>query len=132
MKKGYVILEIGWEYNDEYYSTGNNGDMFEAPKEVYLSKEKAEAECLKREIESFRGQSIGVYFSDGEVSLKTGVKMEQLIKFMKDNFDREYSEDNYDYSYYDIPKNATDEQIKEMMKLIDVQFHTLSEITIND
>lgn len=69
MKKGYVILEIGWEYNDEYYHTSNNGEMYEAPKELYLDKAKAEAECLKREINSFRGQSLGVYFYDGEVPL---------------------------------------------------------------
>ena len=30
-----MILEIGWEYNDEYYSTGNYGETYEAPEEVF-------------------------------------------------------------------------------------------------
>lgn len=32
--KGYIVLEIGFEYNDEYYHTGNYGAMYEAPKKV--------------------------------------------------------------------------------------------------
>lgn len=58
--------------------------------------------------------------------------METLTKFIDDNFDREYSEDDYDYSYFDIPETATDEQIKELIRMVDIQFHTLSEITINE
>ena len=38
-KKGYMVLEVGWEYNDEGY---NNSGGFESPTEVYLDKETAD------------------------------------------------------------------------------------------
>jgi len=60
-KKAYTVLEIGWEYNDEYYSTGNNGETYEAPQEIFLDEKKAKTEWLKKEIEAYRGQSLGHY-----------------------------------------------------------------------
>lgn len=45
MKKGYCIVKIGWEYNDEYYyrpeSEGGK------PVKVYEAQSVAEKECLR-------------------------------------------------------------------------------------
>lgn len=46
-KKGYLVLEVGYEYNDEYYHTGNYGTTYEAPDTIYLTKEAA-MEVLKQ------------------------------------------------------------------------------------
>jgi hypothetical protein len=45
--KAYVVSQIGWEYNDnEYYQTEYSDGK---PVKVFLRKERAEAECRKRE-----------------------------------------------------------------------------------
>ncbi len=41
-KTGYVIQEIGWEYNDEYYYQSADGGG--TARKVFLNKDKAEAE----------------------------------------------------------------------------------------
>lgn len=42
---GYAVVELNWEYNDEYYSADpQGGDLIT----VYRSRERAEAECAQR------------------------------------------------------------------------------------
>jgi hypothetical protein len=42
-KTVYLLNEIGWEYNDNYHDRHG-----EQPLEAYASREKAQAECDKR------------------------------------------------------------------------------------
>lgn len=131
-QKAYTVLEIGWEYNDEYMHTGNDGDTFVAPSEVFLDKEKAEAEWLKKEIDAFRGQELAMYIGEQDLShyLVDGVSEEEFIKFIKETFDIEVDIDDY-YEIY-IPKTATDEQIKELINLMTLRFYKLHELTITE
>ena len=39
-KKGYIVLEAGFEYDDESYSVGNYGPTYEQPKKCLLIKKK--------------------------------------------------------------------------------------------
>jgi len=129
MKKGYIILEIGWEYNDEYYTTGNYGEMYEAPTEVFMDKKLAQAECDKRELESFRGVNLSSYLGeDLDSYLANSASEDDLFKYVKDTFDVDMEDD----FYFDIPNKATDEQIKGLMEILTLRFHSLKEITINE
>ena len=43
--KGYIVAEVGFNYNDEYYyGAGDYGNLYEAPKVVYRTRERAEQE----------------------------------------------------------------------------------------
>jgi hypothetical protein len=42
-RTGYVIVEIGWEYNDEYYYRPDSGGG--TPKKFFTDKAKAEVVC---------------------------------------------------------------------------------------
>lgn len=44
-KKAWVIQEIGWEYNDEYYYRGNSEGG--TPLKVYFEHNKAMVDCAK-------------------------------------------------------------------------------------
>jgi hypothetical protein len=48
---GYAVVEINWEYNDEYYDADADGGRLLT---VYRSRERAEAECAARN-ENARG-----------------------------------------------------------------------------
>jgi hypothetical protein len=52
----YVVVERGYEYNDEYYNAESGG----TPHNVFLLKKDAEAVALKRNIEFLR--NIEEYF----------------------------------------------------------------------
>jgi hypothetical protein len=39
--KIHVILPINYEYDDEYYRTGNYGESYEGPVAAYRSRERA-------------------------------------------------------------------------------------------
>lgn len=130
MKKGYVILEVGWEYDDESYSTA---DTFEAPNEIFLDKKKAETEFIKREIKAYRNSTINHYAGyDGlENYLNQSVSMEELIKYAKDNFDIDMTDED-DYYEFNIPKNATDKQVEGLINMLSLRFNELHEVNINE
>ena len=45
---GYAIVKIDWQYNDEYYIAASDGGKV---MKVYRSRERAEAECARRNSE---------------------------------------------------------------------------------
>jgi hypothetical protein len=44
-RKAWVIQEIGWEYNDEYYYRGNSEGG--TPQRVYFDHDRAMLDCAK-------------------------------------------------------------------------------------
>jgi hypothetical protein len=124
-KKGYIVLEIGWEYNDEYYSTGNYGEMYEAPSEIFIDKDKAKAEWLKKEIASLKGVNLMNYIGEQDLTDYLTTDEETFEKFLKDTWNLEL--DDYEI---EIPQKAKDEDIIKLIGLISLRFFKLHEITI--
>jgi hypothetical protein len=58
---GYAVIEVHWNYNDEYYDADSEGGRLV---KVYRSRERAEAECALRNEEAREGW--GDYSSDEE------------------------------------------------------------------
>ena len=52
MNTVYVLMEEGWDYNDEVYFRSDAGGGH--PKVFYLSQEEADKECQTRNVASFR------------------------------------------------------------------------------
>lgn len=50
--KAYTIVRVGWEYNDEYYHRPESDGG--TPQIAYKDRTKAEAKCLKLNIEHYR------------------------------------------------------------------------------
>lgn len=129
MKKGYMILAIGYEYNDEGY---NITDSYEKPDEVFTDKDKAKEELIKQEIKSYRGSDLSAYMGeDGlEDHLAKGQTVESVTEYLKKEFKLDVDSSERYYEIY-IPKEATDEQIKNLMKMVTLRFNELHEININ-
>lgn len=121
MSKGYVILEVGFEYNDEIYHTGNYGETYEAPSKVYTNKDKAEAELVKLTNEKLRGEYIDRYGYGVDEFAKDE---DEFIEFWKKEFDP-----NVDYDFK-VPVNATDEQLAKLQELLSFNFYTLVEVDL--
>lgn len=148
MSKVYIISTIDFDYNDEYmYShEGEPGH----PKYVYSSQEKAEAECLKLNINELRGCDISGYSEDAgtlfdnvwtEDYKKRDKMLDSNWETICDIFaypeesDEGYSKENNplnNYSDWSIPEDATDEQIIKLMELINLRFYQIVELDMGD
>ena len=62
MTTGYVVTEVGYEYNDEIYYQSESGGG--TPVRVFLDKAKAQAEVDRMNLESLIGCEIGSYAYD--------------------------------------------------------------------
>lgn len=127
-KFGYLVLEIGWEYDDSFHSTGNNGETYEAPKEIFLDKEDAEAYLIKKEIEAFRGRELGSYIGEEGIEEILLSDMKTLSEYVLENFKMDLGAD--DFYNFKIPKKASDEAVIGLLKLITLRFYQLIKIPI--
>ncbi len=127
-KKGYIVLEVGYEYNDEYYHTGNGGNMYEAPKKVFIDKEQAIVELEKKTIEKLKGESLGNYNGNGLEGICEKGMTYEFRKIFKEDFDIDLDEDEYDIQ---IPKNASNESLKKIIECMKLKFFELVEVELN-
>lgn len=124
-KKGYLVLEVVYKYNDEYYHTGDYGVTYEAPENIYLSKEKAEAVLKQKTFEKLREEDLGRYGGYGLESICKKDKIGQFERVMMEEF--EINTDDYDL---EIPNTATDEQLEKVLEYLDLEFFKLVEVEV--
>jgi hypothetical protein len=125
-EKGYLVLEVGYEYNDEYYSTGNYGTTYEAPKKVFLNEETAMAELKQKTFEKLRGEDLGRYGGDGLDGICKKNTQDEFSKICQEEFG--IDTDEYDI---EIPKDATDEQLMKIIECLKLEFFKLVEVELN-
>jgi hypothetical protein len=85
MSTAYVVMEIGWEYNDEVYSRGNNGDSGGTPKKVFRDKAMAKKRAGDLNIKelttsSYRGLNSYGYELDDIVKRKHQGELATLLE----------------------------------------------------
>lgn len=126
-KIGYIVMQVGYEYNDEYYSTGNYGTTYEAPEKVYTNKSRAEKILRKKTFEAMRGEDLGRYGGDGLRGI--------CKKGMEDDFEAAYKElfpeKSFDDWQIEIPKGATDAQLSRLFDLLKLEFFELIEVELD-
>lgn len=125
-KKGYIVLEVGFEYDDESYSTGSYGTTYEAPKKVFTDKENAIVELNKKTFEKLRGEDLGRYGGDGLDGICNRGMSDEFSKICKEEFD--INTDDYEI---EIPEDATDEQLIKITKYLKIKFFELVEIDLD-
>lgn len=125
--KGYVVLEVGWQYNDEYHHTGNYGVTYEAPKKFYTKFENAVEEYKKQNFEMLRTERLCKYTSGNWDSLCNKGMADQFRKLFLEEFEIDVEED-YDFR---IPKTATDEQLTKILECLKIKFFEIVEIEID-
>lgn len=126
-KIGYLVLEVGYEYNDEYYSTGNYGTTYEAPKKVYTDKKKAEKILKKKTYESLRGADLGRYGGDG----LTGICKKGMEDEFEGTFKELFPDKKFEEWEIEIPKEATDEQLSKLFEFLKLEFFELVEVELD-
>jgi hypothetical protein len=78
---GYLVLQKGWENNDEGYEPSSN-DLYDAPDTVYTSAPVANEAMVKANINMYR-QGLTEYISNIDDHLAGGVDFGNLVDFLK-------------------------------------------------
>jgi hypothetical protein len=118
-KKGYVIQEIGYEYNDEYYYRGQaEGGI---PKIVFFNEAKAMKKLAEIEMDAFRGETLG-YYEMHENIIDEDLYREALEEINIDPDDWRAS----------IPKDAPDSTIKKLIKATSLRFNEIVEVEVEE
>jgi len=120
--KVFTIVRIEWQYNDEYYYTGEgNGGNAVA---VWRDKARAEEECRRLNRKSARGQGYhGVGNFLGEDPFWNTKPTEETDKlFERIGFSRD---ETWEYC---IPESAADEDVDAFLDFFNMKFYKLTEV----
>jgi hypothetical protein len=60
---GYVVVEIDYQYNDEYYYSDTRGGY---PLKIFAKREDAEQELTRLTLEAYKKRDLGCYIMDGD------------------------------------------------------------------
>jgi len=123
MVKKYVVMEIGYEYNDEVMHT-TEGD-YGTPRRIYSSKEKAEEVIKNLTISKYKSEEIAYYYYD----------MDELIQIDIDKFKMECYKilgeegwEGIDFERFEMSSSWTDEQIEKLSEFITLEFYKIVEV----
>lgn len=131
MTTGYVITEVGYEYNDEIYTENDSGGG--TPVKVYLDKAKAEAEGTKMNLDALMSCEIGSYAYDLDDIIDDMPAFEKIIK-KYDPKNEVDIEDTYalgEWFSSHAPKFSESDK-KKVWELISLEFFTITEVEIDD
>ncbi len=129
-KKSYIVMAKGYEYDDNIYEETDGG----SPQLVCFTKEAAEAEVRRKNIESFLKEDIQNYTWGLKNVLN--VDEETFEAFQKemyekhgDNPDKGYSrKDNF---YARLHPKCTEDEIDTYLSMVAMSFYEMVEVDID-
>lgn len=131
MKKliGYVVMERGFEYNDEINSESEGG----TPKKIIFNKDDANKEVKRLNIEKLKSTSITDYTYDIEDVLSVDVEeFEKLLESINESHGgKEKPKYQWQDDTYSIHPKATDEELEKVYKAISLRFYECVEVEVD-
>jgi hypothetical protein len=125
-QKGWVLAEIGWEYNDEYnYRPEYGGSKAQA---VYLEKGDADAECERLNCIGIRGAELGSYGGDGlNGVLSRKVSTEEFLEWANKTLKVEWTDDSYPF---EVPEGLSHAVYKGLLERVSIRFWEVLEVEV--
>jgi hypothetical protein len=119
----FIIRSQGFFYTDEYYATG---DTFkQVIKTTYETKAAATKACSALIRTWVRSEPIGNYVFDDDDAI------EAIVAYFREQWPEEHGESSWDFELT-IPEEATDKQVDEIVKRMDVTFAQVFEVDGDD
>lgn len=128
-KKAYVVMEIAWQYNDEFYYT--EGDDAGHVQRVFIgedAKAKAEAFALEKNIAALKdvAEELESYSDEGIAGiLANGVTEEQFVALLEDLGGHD-PENRVVNGWF--PENLTDKGAALILKAITPRWFDIEEV----
>ena len=106
----FIIRSQGFFYTDEYYAPSK---VFKAGKKTFATKAEAQKACAARVRKWVRSEPLGNYLFDDHKAI------DAVLEYMRAQWPDEDIEWDFELA---IPKRATDAQVDEIVKRMDVEF----------
>lgn len=130
MATGYVVVQVGYDYNDEIYSRSDSGGN---PTKIYLNYQKAQAEVNRLNMQELLTCEIGQYAYDLEDIIIDMAEFEKILR----KYDTKNSldmDDSYALSewFTTNSKKFSSEDMVKVCTLISLNFYELVEVEFDD
>lgn len=130
--KGYIVLQKGFEYNDEVYSETESGGGH--PQKIYFNRETALEEVKRLNIKEFKETNISLYSYDIEDICED---IEELLNFcnsLKEKYGEMPSENNIldEPDEYRLHPSANDDESQKYIDMVYISFYELSEADFDE
>lgn len=126
--KAYVLLEKGYEYDDNTYNETEGG----SPKVIFFSKEDAEKKLIELSIKEYKEVSIRDYaYSSDEIlncSLEEFEEFNKLLETKYGAIEKKYS---YEETQYKLHPNANEEESKKYYDMVSIRFYEIRETEVD-
>jgi len=128
MSKAYVILEKGYEYDDNIYNQTDGGD----PRLICFSKEDAEQRIKELNIKEYKTTSIRNYAYDVSEILNVDLaEYEAFQKEMNDKYGKVKSKYSCDSDEFKLHESANEEEALRYQRMVDISFYEYKETDID-
>ena len=129
MKKAYVVMKKGYEYDDEiYYENGDGGGH---PSKIFFTKESSDAEVARLNIEKVRRNELYHYYHDIEDICDDTEGLKELCESLNDKYGQDKNKNKYDDDEYRLHSSATFEEAKAYYDMINLSFYEVVEVEID-
>jgi hypothetical protein len=128
MKKAYVILKKGFEYDDNIYNESEGG----TPNLIVFSKEDAELKVNELNIEELKNCSIREYSYDMEDVLNVEIdEYEKFNEFLNTKYGKPKSKHRWDSFENKLHPMANEEEANQYLKMVSISFYEAVETDID-
>ena len=119
---GYVVVEKGFEYNDEIHSPNEGGGGI--PKKIFFNLNDVQSEVKRLNLEMLKNVNIIDYAYDIEDVVNDVEEFEALINKINENHGgKEQPKYNWQDYTWKIHSQATDDELSEVYKLVSLSFY---------
>jgi len=128
MKKAYVILKKGFEYDDNIYNESDGG----TPNLIVFSKEDAQLKVNELNIQELKNCSISEYSYDIEDILN--VEIDEYDKFnesLNTKYGKPESKNRWDSFENKLHPMANEEEANQYIKMVSISFYEAVETDID-
>ena len=126
--KVYVILQKGFEYNDEVYTEGEGGN----PKIVCFSKEDAKSKVEQLNFDEYKKRSLSEYTYDLEDVLSVDVEeYEKFNESLVEKYGPIITTNRWDDDENILHPKASVEESKEYCKMTTLSFYDVVETEVD-
>jgi hypothetical protein len=128
MKKAYVILKKGFEYDDNIYNEVEGG----TPNLIIFSKEDAQLKVNELNIQELKNCSISEYSYDMEDILN--VEIDEYDKFnesLNTKYGKPESKNRWDSFENKLHPMANEEEANQYIKMVSISFYEAVETDID-
>jgi hypothetical protein len=129
MSKVYIVMERGWEYNDEYYHSACNGaHNFGRPKRVFTERIKAVSKARELDIKIIKGCNLTDYASNGLLEMIQEGKEEELSQLIFGRPDCDWNS----CCHCLVPYNISDEVADKILDCLTIGWYDVVEVDLDD